>query len=115
VEIAKELLQSLGLRSFGPTLISCPTCGRCRIDMVRLVRRVQRALQGVKDKISVAIMGCEVNGPGEAREADVGLAAGRGIGLIFRKGTIVRRVKEKDFIPALLREIHEIIGVRTPE
>lgn len=108
VEIAKELLQSLGLRSFGPTLISCPTCGRCGIDMVRLVGKVQRALRSVRKPIKVAVMGCVVNGPGEAREADIGLAGGKGQGLIFRKGKIVRKVREKDFVKALLGEIDRL-------
>jgi (E)-4-hydroxy-3-methylbut-2-enyl-diphosphate synthase len=107
VEIAKELLQSLGLRVFGPTLISCPTCGRCRADMVRLVGKIQRALRSVRKPIKVAVMGCVVNGPGEAREADVGLAAGRGVGLIFRKGKIVRKARERDFVKVLIEEINK--------
>ncbi|MDD5555779.1 MAG: flavodoxin-dependent (E)-4-hydroxy-3-methylbut-2-enyl-diphosphate synthase [bacterium] len=110
VEIAKELLQSLGFRSFGPSLVSCPTCGRCRIDLRRLVREVQRALGRETRPITVAVMGCAVNGPGEAREADVGLAAGRGEGLIFRRGRIVRKVRERDFLKALLEEIRRLPG-----
>ena len=105
VLIARELLQSLGLRTFGPTLVSCPTCGRTGIDVVRIVEKVQQAIREVHTPITVAIMGCVVNGPGEAREADVGLAGGKGEGLIFRRGKVVRKVKEKDFVRALLDEI----------
>lgn len=108
VAIAREMLQSLGLRTFGPTLVSCPTCGRCAVDISKTVAGVQRALRGVEKRITVAVMGCVVNGPGEAREADIGLAAGRGEGLIFRRGRIVRRVGEKDFVRALLEEIEKI-------
>jgi (E)-4-hydroxy-3-methylbut-2-enyl-diphosphate synthase len=108
VFIARELLQSLGLRTFGPTIVSCPTCGRTRIDVVRIVEEVGRAVAGVRAPLTVAIMGCAVNGPGEAREADVGLAGGKGEGLIFRKGKVVRKVKEKEFVRALLDEIRSI-------
>ncbi|MCC6449665.1 MAG: flavodoxin-dependent (E)-4-hydroxy-3-methylbut-2-enyl-diphosphate synthase [Candidatus Aureabacteria bacterium] len=108
VLIARELLQSLGLRSFGPTLVSCPTCGRTRIDMVRIVEEVQREIVDLRLPVTVAIMGCAVNGPGEAREADVGLAGGKGEGLIFRKGKVVRKVKEKEFVRALVDEIRSL-------
>ena len=108
VLIARELLQSLGLRSFGPTLVSCHTCGRTRIDMVRIVEEVQREIVDLRLPVTVAIMGCAVNGPGEAREADVGLAGGKGEGLIFRKGKVVRKVKEKEFVRALVDEIRSL-------
>ena len=108
VLIARELLQSLGLRSFGPTLVSCPTCGRTRIDMVRIVEEGQREIVDLRLPVTVAIMGCAVNGPGEAREADVGLAGGKGEGLIFRKGKVVRKVKEKEFVRALVDEIRSL-------
>lgn len=114
VLIARELLQSLGLRSFGPTIVSCPTCGRTGIDVVRTVEEVQRALADVRAPLTVAIMGCVVNGPGEAREADVGLAGGKGEGLIFRKGKIVKKVKEKDFLRALLSEIGDTLDNSFP-
>ncbi len=110
VLIARELLQSLGLRSFGPTIVSCPTCGRTGIDVVRTVEEVQEALAGVRAPLTVAIMGCVVNGPGEAREADVGIAGGKGEGIIFRKGKIVRKVREKDLVRALLDEIAGVLG-----
>jgi (E)-4-hydroxy-3-methylbut-2-enyl-diphosphate synthase len=105
VVVAREMLQSLGLRSFGPTIVSCPTCGRCEIDVVNLVAEVQKRLGEVRKNIKVAIMGCVVNGPGEAREADVGLAGGRAEGVIFRKGEIVRKVREEELIDALMEEI----------
>lgn len=110
VLIARELLQSLGLRSFGPTIVSCPTCGRTGIDVVRTVEEVQGALADVRAPLTVAIMGCVVNGPGEAREADVGIAGGKGEGIIFRKGKIVRKVREKDLVRALLDEIAGVLG-----
>ncbi len=108
VFIAREILQSLGLRCFGPTIVSCPTCGRCEIDVVGLVTEISRRLEGMKKNIKVAIMGCVVNGPGEAREADVGLAGGKAEGVIFRKGKILRKVKEKDFVRLLIEEIERI-------
>jgi (E)-4-hydroxy-3-methylbut-2-enyl-diphosphate synthase len=107
VRVAYEILKSLGVRTRGATLISCPTCGRCEIDIRGLAGRVERYLQGVKKPITVAVMGCVVNGPGEAREADVGIAGGKGTGLLFRKGKVIRRLKEKDLLPALIEEIGE--------
>jgi (E)-4-hydroxy-3-methylbut-2-enyl-diphosphate synthase len=108
VEIAREILQSLGLRSFGPTLVSCPTCGRCEIDVAKIVEEVQKAIKDLRANIKIAVMGCAVNGPGEAREADVGLAGGKGSGVIFLKGKIVRKVKEADFVRALVKEIEKL-------
>jgi (E)-4-hydroxy-3-methylbut-2-enyl-diphosphate synthase len=108
VGIAREIIQSLGLRSFGPTLVSCPTCGRCEIDVAEIVEEVQKAISGVRADIKIAIMGCSVNGPGEAREADVGLAGGKGSGVIFLKGKVVRKVESKDFVGALLEEIEKL-------
>ena len=108
VEMAQEILQSLGVRSFGPSLVSCPTCGRCEIDVVNIVEEVQKAIKGLRTDIKIAIMGCAVNGPGEAREADVGLAGGKGSGVLFRKGQIVRKVKEDDFVRALIEEIKKL-------
>ena len=111
VEIAYEILCSLGLRCRGPILISCPTCGRLRApSLPEVVEEVKRRLDslGVERPIKVAVMGCEVNGPGEAREADVGLAFGQGFGLIFRKGREVRRVPAGETIAALLEEVSKI-------
>jgi len=108
VAIAREIIQSLKLRSFGPTLVSCPTCGRCEIDVAEIVEEVQKAIGGVRADIKIAIMGCSVNGPGEAREADIGLAGGKDSGVIFRRGEIVRKVESKDFVRALLEEIEKL-------
>jgi (E)-4-hydroxy-3-methylbut-2-enyl-diphosphate synthase len=105
VRVAYGILRAVGLRERGPHIISCPTCGRCEIDIRGLASEVERRLQGCEKPLTVAVMGCIVNGPGEAREADVGIAGGRGGGLLFRKGKVVRRVKEKDMLDELLREI----------
>ncbi len=100
-----EILKSLGLREKGPTLISCPTCGRCEVDIISLAQAVEERLSGMSQPMKVAVMGCVVNGPGEARAADVGLACGRGRGAIFRKGLVVRTVAEEDFLEALMEEV----------
>jgi (E)-4-hydroxy-3-methylbut-2-enyl-diphosphate synthase len=102
VHTAYEILKSLGLRRKGPDIISCPTCGRCRIDLQPLALKVQEALRAVDRPISVAVMGCAVNGPGEAKEADYGIAGGKGIGLVFSKGEVVRRVRQEELLDALL-------------
>ncbi|MFQ5827092.1 MAG: flavodoxin-dependent (E)-4-hydroxy-3-methylbut-2-enyl-diphosphate synthase [Dehalococcoidia bacterium] len=108
VEAAYEILKSLELREHGPTLVSCPSCGRCESDLISLARAVEARLAGTKKPIKVAVMGCEVNGPGEAKDADVGIACGRGRGVIFRKGEKVRTVEEKDFLSALMAEVEKI-------
>jgi (E)-4-hydroxy-3-methylbut-2-enyl-diphosphate synthase len=100
-----EILRSLGLRRYGPILISCPTCGRCEIDLVRIAQQVEDGLNGCTRPIKIAVMGCPVNGPGEARAADFGLAGGRGSGVIFRQGKVVRIVKQAGLVDALLAEI----------
>jgi (E)-4-hydroxy-3-methylbut-2-enyl-diphosphate synthase len=105
VRAGQAILRSLGLRRDRPYLVACPTCGRCRIDLAGLARRVDRELERITMPITVAVMGCEVNGPGEAREADVGVAAGRGCGLLFRKGRVVKKVPVDRIVPALLEEI----------
>jgi (E)-4-hydroxy-3-methylbut-2-enyl-diphosphate synthase len=105
VRVAYEILKSLGLREKGPHIISCPTCGRCQIDIRGLAARVEKRLKDIDKPITVAVMGCIVNGPGEAREADIGIAGGKGIGLLFRKGKIVKRLEEKDLLNALMKEI----------
>ncbi len=108
VETAYDILRSLGLRSRGVELISCPTCGRIEVDLPKIVREVEEKLEGVDQSIRVAIMGCVVNAMGEAREADVGLACGRGFGWIFRKGVPLRKVREENMTEELLREIAEL-------
>lgn len=102
---AKEILKVLGLRKQGAELISCPTCGRTQINMIPIAEEVERLLKDVDKNIKVAVMGCAVNGPGEAREADIGVAGGNGEGLIFKKGEIIKKVKESEIIPALMAEI----------
>jgi len=107
--IAYAILRALKLRLTGPEVISCPTCGRCEIDLPKLVQAVEKRLRGEKTYLKVAIMGCVVNGPGEAAEADVGIAGGRGTGMLFRKGKTVGKVKESEFVETLLAEINAII------
>lgn len=108
VGVAKAILSSLHLRRFGPEIISCPTCGRCQVDLVKIVNDLQNRLSSVvyrpsvKKDITIAVMGCEVNGPGEAAHADIGIAAGKGSGILFRKGKIVKRVKESDFVKEIV-------------
>ena len=109
VRVANEILKSLGLREYGATLIACPTCGRTRIDLPTIAAKVEEKLSKVKANITVAVMGCVVNGPGEAREADVGIAGADGEGIIFRKGEIVRKVPESDLVEELFKEIDEIL------
>lgn len=108
VKAGYEILKSLRLREAGPELISCPTCSRCEIDLIGIAEDVERELRAMKKNIRVAVMGCVVNGPGEAREADIGLAGGKGVGLIFRKGEIVRKVKESELRDALLEEARKL-------
>lgn len=105
VVAAYEILKSLNLREHGPTLVSCPTCGRCEVDLISLAGAVDSYLARVNKPIKVAVMGCVVNGPGEARDADIGIACGRGRGAIFRKGEVIGIVDEKDFLEALEKEI----------
>ena len=108
VYAAKEILKALGLRKGGAELISCPTCGRTRIDMIPIAIEMEKRLRDIDKNIKVAVMGCAVNGPGEAREADIGVAGGFGEGLIFKKGKILRKVPEKDIIPVLMEEIEKL-------
>ncbi|MFA5353208.1 MAG: flavodoxin-dependent (E)-4-hydroxy-3-methylbut-2-enyl-diphosphate synthase [Thermodesulfovibrionales bacterium] len=110
VRVAFEILKSLGLRQHGADIISCPTCGRCQIDLKPLARQVEEILREVKEPITVAVMGCVVNGPGEAREADFGIAGGKGMGLVFRKGEVVKKVPEGELLSALLQEIRSSGG-----
>ena len=105
VYAAKDILKAAGLRKEGVNIISCPTCGRTRIDLIGLVNRVDEALRGCEKPITVAVMGCIVNGPGEAREADIGIAGGDGWGMIFEKGVQVEKLPYEELLPALLRRI----------
>ncbi|QWR77256.1 flavodoxin-dependent (E)-4-hydroxy-3-methylbut-2-enyl-diphosphate synthase [Candidatus Magnetomonas plexicatena] len=110
VRVAYEILKSLGIRQRGINFISCPTCGRTRVNLVKLAHEASERLKSVKSTVTVAIMGCEVNGPGEAKEADYGIASGSGEGLLFKKGEVVRKVKESDLITALIDLINEEVN-----
>ena len=112
VRVANEILKSLGLKEYGPTLVACPTCGRTSIDLPAIAAQVEEKLRDIEEPIEVAVMGCVVNGPGEARGADVGIAGGNGEGLIFRKGEIVRKVREADLVNELFQEIDQILEER---
>ena len=105
VEVAKTILSSLELRSFGATMISCPTCGRCQVNLFNMAEIVEERLKSIKAPIRVAVMGCVVNGPGEAREADFGIAGGNGQGIIFRKGKVLKTVPENELVDTLFKEI----------
>ncbi|RKO66316.1 flavodoxin-dependent (E)-4-hydroxy-3-methylbut-2-enyl-diphosphate synthase [Desulfofundulus salinus] len=110
VRVGYEILKALGLRRRGIELISCPTCGRTCIDLERIALEVEERLSWVDKPLKVAVMGCAVNGPGEASHADVGIAGGKGIGILFRGGHIVERVPEKDLVDALVREVENILS-----
>jgi (E)-4-hydroxy-3-methylbut-2-enyl-diphosphate synthase len=112
VRVAYQILAAAGLRSRGVNVVSCPTCGRCEVDLASIADEVGRRLASRVEPLTVAVMGCAVNGPGEAREADVGVACGRGDGVLFVKGTILRRVPEKKIADALVREINRISAPR---
>jgi (E)-4-hydroxy-3-methylbut-2-enyl-diphosphate synthase len=115
VRVARLLLTALGLKFGGATLTSCPTCGRCSVEMIPIAERVEKRLSTVKGDVSVAVMGCEVNGPGEAAAADVGVAYGHnGVGLLFRDGKIVRRMKAEELEDAVVSEALEIAASRAP-
>jgi (E)-4-hydroxy-3-methylbut-2-enyl-diphosphate synthase len=108
IKVAYDLLRALGLRKRGIEIISCPTCGRCQIDLLPLVQRVEKAVKEYTRPLKVAIMGCVVNGPGEAREADIGIAGGKGLGLLFAKGKMIRKVPEANLADSLLEEIEKM-------
>lgn len=110
VKVAREILKALGLRAYGATLVSCPTCGRTEIDLPAIAAQVEKKLSSVKKPIQVAVMGCVVNGPGEARDADVGIAGGKGVGLVFRKGEIIRKVPEGELVDELFKEIDQLLA-----
>ncbi len=110
VRVAYELLKALELRSRGPMVIACPTCGRLEVDLFKIAEEIEKATAHIKMPLSLAVMGCAVNGPGEAREADLGVAAGRGNGMIYREGKAIRRVKEEEIVPALLEEIERFVA-----
>jgi len=109
VYVAYEILKNLGLRSLFPDLISCPTCGRCEIDLMSLYKEVERYARKLRANLKLAVMGCVVNGPGEAREADLGIAGGKGVGLIFKEGKIIRKVREEELLQAFFEEIEKFL------
>ncbi len=108
IKVGREILKATGHLKEGIEFVSCPTCGRTQIDLIGIANQVEEALKDSKKNIKVAVMGCVVNGPGEAREADIGIAGGNGFGLIFKKGLIIRKVKEEELVAALLEEIEKM-------
>lgn len=113
VRVGFELLRALHIRQRGPELISCPTCGRTRIDLFSLAEKVEQHLLTMESRIKVAVMGCVVNGPGEAREADIGIAGGHGVGIIFKKGEIFRKVPEAELLSVFLKELDKLEAEKT--
>lgn len=109
IKVAYEILRALNLRHRGPEIISCPTCGRCEIDLFSIVKKVEREFQGITASPKIAIMGCVVNGPGEAKEADIGVAGGRGQGVLFKKGEIIKKFPEKELAKILIKEVKKLI------
>lgn len=105
VRVAFLILSSLGLRSYGPYIISCPICGRCEVDLMNIAQEIEKRLSTVKSDIHLAVMGCMVNGPGEAKEADIGLACGQGRGVLFKEGKVYRQLEEKEIIPEFIKEV----------
>jgi len=112
LHVAYGILRAMDIRKVGPDIISCPTCGRCEIDLFKLTREVEAKLTGMKEHLKIALMGCVVNGPGEAAEADIGIAGGRGYGLLFKKGQIIKKIREEEFMATLLDEIYSMIAER---
>lgn len=108
VKVGRQLLKSLGIIQNEITIVSCPTCGRCKIDLVRIANQVEEKLGKLKKPIKVAIMGCAVNGPGEARDADIGIAGGVGSALLFKKGQIIKKIKEDEILKVLVEEIKKM-------
>ncbi|MDD5794951.1 flavodoxin-dependent (E)-4-hydroxy-3-methylbut-2-enyl-diphosphate synthase [Clostridium sp. HCP1S3_B4] len=108
IKVAREILRALDLRKGGVEFVSCPTCGRTAINLIEIANEVEKRLEGIKKDIKVAVMGCVVNGPGEAREADIGIAGGKGEGIIFKKGQIIKKVKESELVDELMKEIQSI-------
>lgn len=108
VKVAYEILKSLQLRQRGPEIISCPTCGRCQVNIRGIVEKVEKGLAKIDRPLKVAVMGCIVNGPGEAREADIGIAGGKGMGILFKHGKVVKKIKERDLYSTLMAEIRKL-------
>jgi (E)-4-hydroxy-3-methylbut-2-enyl-diphosphate synthase len=109
VEVGKEILRSLGLASRSVEIIACPTCGRLEVDLFKITNELEERLAGIRKPVKIALLGCVVNGPGEASEADIGIAAGKGVGILYRKGEVVRRLKEEEIIDALYEEVMNFV------
>ncbi len=112
IRVGFQILKSLGLKSGGIELISCPTCGRCQIDLFKLLNEVEQELPLTEEALQVAIMGCVVNGPGEAKDADLGIAGGKGCGILFKQGKLVKKVPEDKLLETLISEINQILEER---
>ncbi len=110
VRVAYRILSNLGLRSSGLDIVSCPVCGRCEVDLPRIAAEIERRLDNIKEPVTIAVMGCMVNGPGEAKEADIGVACGKGVGVIFKKGELLRKIKEADIVEEFVSEVQRLIG-----
>lgn len=108
VRVGYLILSCLGLRSRGPNFVSCPVCGRCEVDFFKIASEIEKGLSSIEKNIEIALMGCMVNGPGEAKEADIGLACGRGVGVVFKRGKLYRRLKEADIIPEFIKEVRRL-------
>jgi (E)-4-hydroxy-3-methylbut-2-enyl-diphosphate synthase len=112
VRVGIDILKALGLRRGGLTFVACPSCGRADVDLIKLAREVEDEFKGLNEEIHIAVMGCEVNGPGEARVADIGVAGGKGIGLIFKHGEVIRKVPESGIVQAMREEVDKFIAER---
>jgi len=115
IRVAYELLRALKIRERGPELISCPTCGRCQVDLFGLAEKIEQYVQGIETPLKVAVMGCVVNGPGEAKEADLGVAGGQGVGIIFKKGKLYKKVPESDLLEVFLAELDRMVAEKKSE
>ena len=107
VEVGKEILRSLGLATRNVELIACPTCGRLEIDLFGIMAELEKRLEGVKKPVKIAVLGCVVNGPGEASDADIGIAAGKGVGILYRKGEMIRKIKESEIVDVVVEEVNK--------
>ncbi len=112
ITVAKKLLQAVGVRKFAPEIVSCPTCARCKINVVQLVESVEKLISKISCPIKIAVMGCPVNGPGEAREADIGISGGEGFGIIFKEGKVFKKIPYEMILTELEKEIKDLVALR---
>ena len=108
--VSEEILRALDIRHRGPELISCPTCGRCEVNLFNLADEVEHHIQTMEKPLKIAVMGCVVNGPGEAKEADIGVAGGKGVGIIFKKGKLYKKVAENELLDVFIKELDSMSG-----